>query len=131
MIVFGYNALIDGAMAAKLEKSGIEIEGLAADDAAGIVSTEAPAQLRRYVIANPEAIGTTQTFEFLTNGRVDQYFKGRVSMESAARDASVSPEQLQLAESFREEGSLVSRFNWSFITAPDASDQRPEAAGLG
>lgn len=131
VIVFGYNALIDSAMAAKLEESGIEIEGLAPDDAAGIVSTEAPAQLRRYVIANPELIGTTQTFEFLANGRVDQYFKGRVSMESAARDANISPEQLQLAEALREEGSLVSRFNWSFITAPDASDQRPEAAGLG
>jgi phosphate transport system permease protein len=26
---------------------------------------------------------------------------------------------------------MAQRFNWGFITAPDASDQRPEAAGLG
>jgi phosphate transport system permease protein len=26
---------------------------------------------------------------------------------------------------------LETRWNWSFMTSPDASDQRPEAAGVG
>ena len=30
-----------------------------------------------------------------------------------------------------EAGIIRSEFNWGFITAPDASDTRPEAAGLG
>ncbi len=29
------------------------------------------------------------------------------------------------------EGALKKRFNWAFITGADASDARPEAAGMG
>jgi phosphate transport system permease protein len=38
---------------------------------------------------------------------------------------------LQLAEQLKEAGILRTKFNWAFFTAPDASDTRPEAAGLG
>jgi phosphate transport system permease protein len=31
----------------------------------------------------------------------------------------------------RDAGMIYVRFNWDFITSPDASGQRPEAAGLG
>ncbi len=31
----------------------------------------------------------------------------------------------------KEAGILTQSFNWGFFTAPDASDKRPEAAGLG
>src|SRR5690606_7373390 len=65
------------------------------------------------------------------NGRIDGYFKGRVTMESAAADSNTSPQQLMLADALKEQGVLVTRFNWDFITNPDASDQRPEAAGVG
>jgi phosphate transport system permease protein len=36
-----------------------------------------------------------------------------------------------LADRLADQGALVKRFNWAFFTNPDASDQRPEAAGLG
>ncbi len=52
-------------------------------------------------------------------------------MESAALDRNTSPEQLMLADKLKEAGILTTRFNWSFFTAPDASDTRPEASGLG
>jgi phosphate transport system permease protein len=52
-------------------------------------------------------------------------------MESAALDRNISPEQLVLADRLKEAGVLDLRFNWAFFTAPDASDTRPEAAGLG
>jgi phosphate transport system permease protein len=52
-------------------------------------------------------------------------------MQSAERDARISPEQLMLAQELADAGAMETRFNWSFITAPDASGQRPEAAGLG
>jgi phosphate transport system permease protein len=100
-------------------------------DIAGVISLEAPAQLRNYVLANPELVGTTIDFEVLANGRIDGFFKGRVTMESAQLDSNVKPEQLVLAEKLTEAGIMAKRFNWGFITAPDASDQRPEAAGLG
>ncbi|MCB1384528.1 MAG: phosphate ABC transporter permease PstA, partial [Nitratireductor sp.] len=69
--------------------------------------------------------------DVLTDGRIDGYYKGRVTMESAQLDRNVSPAQLTLADKLKEAGSLQTRFNWDFLTAPDASDTRPEAAGLG
>jgi phosphate transport system permease protein len=67
----------------------------------------------------------------LTSGRIDGYFKGRVTMDSALRDSNTSPEQLQLAQELADRSEMVTRFNWNFLTNTDASDQRPEAAGLG
>src|SRR5699024_8592960 len=57
--------------------------------------------------------------------------KGRVTEASAARDAKTSVAQVRLAHAMRDRGALVTRFNTRFITAPDSSDNRPEAAGLG
>jgi phosphate transport system permease protein len=93
--------------------------------------SEAPAELRRFVLANPDQIGETVSFDLLASGRIDGYFKGRVTMESAALDRNISPEQLVLADRLKEAGVMDLRFNWAFFTAPDASDTRPEAAGLG
>lgn len=128
---FGYAPLIESAMAAKMEARGIEIEGLDAKVAAGLISKEAPAQLRRFVLANPDMIGETVTFDFLASSRIDGYMKGRVTMQTAELDSNISPAQLRLADALGEAGALEKRFNWGFITAPDASDNRPEASGLG
>lgn len=127
---FGYRPLIQDAVVAKIEELGIETD-LSAKEMGEIVSREAAAQLRNFVLANPEVVGTARQFEFLANGRVDGYLKGRVTMESAALDRNVSPEQLLMVERLHEAGDIVTRFNWAFLTAPDASGQRPEAAGLG
>ncbi len=45
--------------------------------------------------------------------------------------ATCRPAQLLLADALIEKGMMSKDFNWAFITAADASDQRPEAAGLG
>jgi len=127
----GYAAVIQAALEKAITEKGIPTEGMTAKDIAGIISLEAPAQLRNYVLANPELVGQTIDFEVLANGRVDGFFKGRVSMESAKLDSNIKPEQLILSEKLVDAGIMAQRFNWGFITAPDASDQRPEAAGLG
>lgn len=128
---FGYAPLIDAAMSQALQEHAGDLEGLNAKTAGELISKEAPADLRRFVLANPEEIGQTVSFRLLAAGRIDGFFKGRVTMESAALDRNVSPEQLQLAEKLKEAGILTIGFNWAFFTAPDASDTRPEAAGLG
>ncbi|WP_193177297.1 phosphate ABC transporter permease PstA [Oricola nitratireducens] len=128
---FAYQPLIKAALVKTMAEHGISVDGVNAKQAAELISKEAPAQLRRYVLAHPDKIGETITFELLAAGRIDGYYKGRVTMESAALDRNVSPEQLRLADQMREAGILEKRFNWSFFTAPDASDTRPEAAGLG
>ncbi|MBO6724247.1 MAG: phosphate ABC transporter permease PstA [Rhizobiaceae bacterium] len=131
LTTFSYAPLIGAAMAAKMEEAGIEIEGLNAKAAAEIISKEAPATLRNAVLADPSMIGETVTFELLANGRIDGYYKDRVTMASAELDRNVSPQQLMLADALKGAGALSTRFNLAFFTAPDASDTRPEAAGLG
>ncbi|MEO0861073.1 MAG: phosphate ABC transporter permease PstA [Pseudomonadota bacterium] len=127
---FGYAPLLRDALVQTIADAGIETE-LSDGDVSDLVSKESVAQLRNFVLANPEVVGQTIPVEVLANGRIDGFFKDRVSYESAELDNNVSPAQLQLAEALKEADLLQTGFNWDFITAPDASDTRPEAAGLG
>lgn len=128
---FGYKNLLVDAFATVFEDTGFDSQGMTAKDAAQIVSDEALAQLRRYALAHPEQVGETVTFDFLAGGRIDGYYKGRVTMASAELDKNVTPEQLRLADQLKADGHLVTRFNWGFLLNADASENRPEAAGLG
>ncbi|SEN47799.1 phosphate ABC transporter membrane protein 2, PhoT family [Pseudorhodobacter antarcticus] len=127
----GYARVINAALAQAIADNGIVIDGLTDDDIADTISKEAPAQVRDAVLANPDLVGQTVSFSILANGRVDGYLKGRVSLESAAIDTKISTRQLALADAMQDKGLMSRDFNWAFITAADASDQRPEAAGLG
>ncbi|WP_410217953.1 DUF3333 domain-containing protein, partial [Paracoccus sp. (in: a-proteobacteria)] len=131
VLTLAYGRVLDAALDRAVGALDLQIEGVTEDDIDGIVSREASAQLRNRVLNDPELVGQTVDVNVLVNGRIDGYFKGRVSMASAERDANVSPQQLMLADALVEEGLLVTRFNREFITNPDASDQRPEAAGVG
>ncbi len=128
---FGYAPLIRAAFEEKFNDPAIGIEGFTAKDAIDLISKEGAADLRRYVLANPEQIGETVTFDFLASGRIDGYFKGRVTMASAEIDSNVTPDQLRLADQLKEAGVLSTHWNWGFLTMADASENRPEAAGLG
>ncbi|MDS9467613.1 phosphate ABC transporter permease PstA [Paracoccus sp. MBLB3053] len=131
VLTLTYGKLLDEALQTAITENGIVIDGIADKDIKDLISKEASAQLRNQVLADPEIIGQTIDGRVLVNGRVDGYYKGRVSLESAARDSNTSPEQLRLADALKEKGMLATEWNWSFLTNPDASDQRPEAAGVG
>lgn len=131
VLTTSYGKLLNTSLEAEIAKQNIQIEGITKKDVGDLISKEAPAQIRNMVLANPELLGQTIDARILTNGRVDGYFKGRVTMESAARDSNTSPAQLQLADTLKANGDMVTAWNWSFLTNPDASDQRPEAAGVG
>ncbi len=127
----GYNKVLAAAFAAELAQRGITVDGISDKEVAEVISKDAAGDLRATVLANPAIVGTTIDATVLATGRIDGYLKGRVTMQTAERDSNVTPAQLQLADQLRDAGILTSRFNWAFITNPDASDQRPEAAGLG
>jgi len=127
----GYNKVLAAAFQKELTAKGIAVDGQSAKDVADMISKDAAGKLRALVLANPDIVGTTIDATVLATGRIDGYLKGRVTMETAQRDSNVTPEQLQLADQLKDAGLLKSVFNWDFITLPDASDQRPEAAGLG
>ncbi len=128
---FGYAPMLAQALYTYLQDQDISMEGVSPQALMAMISQEAPAQLRRSVLDNPDMVGQTVQLDMLANGRIDGYFKGRVTMESAERDNLVTPAQLQLAQRMADAGIMSTRFNWAFITNPDASGQRPEAAGLG
>ncbi|MBY6065624.1 phosphate ABC transporter permease PstA [Leisingera aquaemixtae] len=127
---FGYAPIIKGAMEAAVAEYGIETS-LKAKELAGILSKDVAAQLRDYVIANPDQIGQTVEFRFLASSRVDGYLKGRVTRDSIVNDKNISAEQLDLVDALAAAGVLEKTFNLDFITGADASDARPEAAGIG
>ncbi|WP_299660353.1 phosphate ABC transporter permease PstA [uncultured Ruegeria sp.] len=127
---FGYAPLISTALETEVQNLGIQTD-LKPKEMGKILSKAAQADLRNYVIANPDEIGNTVSFRFLVNSRVDGYMKGRVTRESIANDKSISVAQLDLVDQLRDAGVLYKAFNPDFIFGSDASDQRPEAAGIG
>ena len=126
-----YGRLLNRELAEDLAQKSVDLTGISTKDIEAMLSKEAPAVLRNMVLADPSLIGDRITFDALANGRIDGYLKGRVTMESAQLDSNVSPAQLVLADRMQEAGLLTLAMNWRFLTAPDASELRPEAAGLG
>ena len=127
----GYTKLLAAALNAHLDAMGIKVEGVDAKAVGEMLSKDAPARLRDRVLEDPSLLGRTIDISAYATGRIDGYLKGRVTRETAARDANVTPEQLDLADRMAEAGILSTGFNPGFLTNPDASDQRPEASGLG
>ena len=126
----GFGKHLAKAFEAEIKARGIDSGAMTTKDLAAMISEESSATLRDMVLADPGLIDQTITFSALANGRIDGYYKGRVTMESAAKDKNTSPEKLALADKLRAAGVLTINFNAGFLTMPDASDKRPEAAGL-
>ncbi|WP_176249097.1 phosphate ABC transporter permease PstA [Sulfitobacter sp. HGT1] len=127
---FGYAPLMAAALEKKVAESAVESD-LKPKEMAALLSKDAAAQLRDFVLENTDLIGTSVQFRFLTNSRVDGYMKGRVTRESIANDKNINAAQLDLVDALVKDGALEKRFNLAFITGADASDARPEAAGMG
>ncbi len=127
----GYTNLLNASFKAHLEARGIPFEGVDDKALAAFISRDTPARVRDMVLADPAMIGQTVTVTGFTTGRIDGYFKGRVTRETAAVDTNISAAQLDLADRLVDAGIMRTGFNWQFFTNPDASDQRPEASGLG
>ncbi len=127
----GYARVLSSSFKSYLTERAISVEGVGDKALNELISRDAPSQLRNMVLANPALIGKTIDFSGYAGGRIDGYLKGRVTMETAKLDSNITPEQLQLASRLKEAGILNIQFNSGFLTNPDASDQRPEASGLG
>ena len=128
---FGYTPLIQNALLNEVKARNIDTPLKKGKEMKPILSASAAAQLRDFVIANPDKIGDTVTVRFLASSRVDGYLKGRVSRESIARDKNIDAAHLDLVDALVAGGAIEKTFNWSFITGSDASDTRPESAGMG
>jgi phosphate transport system permease protein len=125
---FGYNPLIQQALIAAIA----DIETDVADgDLKKMLSSSAGATVRNAVIDNPDLIGQTVSFQLLASSRVDGYMKGRVTRDDLARDRNLDAAHLDIVDALSETGGVKRRFNWDFILGADASESRPEQAGMG
>jgi phosphate transport system permease protein len=127
----GYTSLLNDSLVSYLREDAIPTDGVTDQEIAGFISRDTPARLRNMVLADPSLLGQTINFDGFATGRIDGYLKGRVTRESAERDTNISVAQLDLADRMVEAGLLGLKFNPRFLTNTDASDTRPEAAGLG
>ena len=127
---FGYSPILVNALKKVLEKHEINTS-LKKKALGGILSKSAPSQIRDFVLEDVNRIGQTVEFKFLVNGWIDGYIKGRYSRESVANSKFASAEQFDLIDQLLEVGVVEKKFNFDFIFGADASDQRPEAAGIG
>jgi phosphate transport system permease protein len=127
----GYSKLIAAGFADALKAEGVDTDGLKPKQILSMLSEAAPNSVRDRVLADPSLVGKTIDVTLLSSSRIDGYLKGRVTAESAALDSKISPEQLKLADAMVASGMLTQKFNWSFLSSPDASEKRPESAGLG
>jgi len=128
---FAYAPLVQKGLFALIEAHGIETTLKKPKDMKKLMSASSTAQVRDYVISNPGQIGETVTFRLLASSRVDGYIKGRVKRADVARDKNINVAQLDLSDAFIEAGVISKEFNLGFITGADASESRPEQAGIG
>ncbi|ROU03959.1 phosphate ABC transporter permease PstA [Histidinibacterium lentulum] len=127
-----YRDMIRAELIEQMELNGIETD-MTPEVLGQLLSSGEANQLRTWVLENPSSMteGATVTLPFLAASRVDGYAKGRVTRESLARDSNLSPAHLDLVDQLEEAGIVERRFNLAFITGSDASDARPEQAGIG
>jgi phosphate transport system permease protein len=128
---FGYNPLLDQALERLLEARGVDTEVEPGKDQRKLLSAAAAAEVRDFVLANPDRLGETVEFRLLTASRVDGYMKGRVTRADLARDKNLDAEHLDIVDALVASGDIERSFNWQFITGADASESRPEQAGIG
>ncbi|WP_199699635.1 phosphate ABC transporter permease PstA [Notoacmeibacter ruber] len=128
---FGYKPLIEKGLVDALAANGIQTSFEDSGDLADLLSDGAASHVRDQVLSNPDLVGKTVEFDLLASSRVDGYFKGRVDRASVERGMVLTPEHLDIADSLEERGMVERKFNLDFITGSDASDNRPEEAGVG
>ena len=107
---FGYDPLLTAA-AERLIETHYILTDLRAKDIAKLLSKSAVSDLRDFVVEDPSRIGSTASFDFLVNARVDGYLKGRVTRESIADDKMISAEQLDAVDQGRSPPTGASMFN--------------------
>ena len=125
-----YRAIIDAGFRAELEADGVQTD-MDAKTLQLLFSSGAPATVRNFYLANPDQIGNEVDFQLVASSRVDGYLKDRVTRESLANDKNLDAAHLDMVDTLLGDGIVENKFNWGFVLGTDASDSRPEQAGIG
>lgn len=93
-----------------------------------LVSTGAAFQLQRLVEDNPALVSRTEKIWVPADDDVDMLFKGNMARNVPESDRRLTDFQLQLLDTWEQEGKIRKRFNTTFFTAGDSRE--PELAGI-
>jgi len=93
-----------------------------------LVSTGAAFQLQRLVEDNPALVSRTEKIWVPADDDVDMLFKGHMARNVPESDRRLTDFQLQLLDTWEQEGKIRKRFNTTFFTAGDSRE--PELAGI-
>ena len=92
------------------------------------VSSGAPDELRRMVLADPNLIGQTKQVWLVANDEVDQFVKGHTGRDRSEADRRLSDQALGMLDALEADGRLRTQWNTYFLTSGDSRE--PELAGI-
>ncbi len=93
-----------------------------------IVSNSAQYDIRDMVIANPDLLGTKQTYWFLAKDDIDVFMKGKIDRNLPEDERRIKDYQFKWIDKLIEEDRLEKRFNTVLFTNGDSRE--PEQAGM-
>ncbi|WP_216635971.1 phosphate ABC transporter permease PstA [Neptunicoccus sediminis] len=94
----------------------------------GLVSNDAGFELERFVLANPDAIGTQARVWFRASDDFDILLKGTVDRDVDESERRLSDQEIGWIDRLVADGDVKRGFNWSFFTNGDSRE--PELAGI-
>ena len=92
------------------------------------LSIGASDDLRHYVLANPEAIGTTISLPVTVSDDIDLVLKGLIDRTLPEDERTVKDRDLVWLDRFLDEGRISEKFSFQLFTNGDSRE--PELAGL-
>ena len=95
----------------------------------GLISGNAPLQLREMVTADPSLIGQTVTVSFIADDMFDQINKGAFDVTLDANRLPFSPQQLEWWRTLESQDRVETVFNLDFFTS--GPSREGELAGIG
>jgi phosphate transport system permease protein len=93
-----------------------------------LVSNGASYDLKDFVVANPDRIGTTIQLWVPADDDIDMLMKGHFDRDKPESERRIKDNQIAWVDTFVEQNRIESRFNKTFFTAGDSRD--PELAGI-
>jgi phosphate transport system permease protein len=93
-----------------------------------LVSSGAAFQLQDMLKKDPALLGKTQSIWVPADDDVDMLYKGYIQRDVPESDRRLTDLQLELLDTWEQEGKIKKRFNTTFFTAGDSRE--PELAGI-
>jgi len=94
----------------------------------GLVSPDAEAEVRKFVLANPRLIGTTASIPLIASDDLDTFVKGKIDRNLPETERRVKDNEVAWIDLLQAKGQISRTLNWAFLTSGDSRE--PELAGI-